>query len=216
MTQFWYPRDGADGSGGRRAASRGLPYFDQDAGPIKGIATERQTEADGRCGASRLVPISITGIQQNSPAKGFTYCAWRNSPRWKRAALTLRERGISSAVMTQVKPALVVRELGHGAWTYQFKCEGNRGCGRDPQMHEDRLLAIVAALFRLRARGKIRAQHGSTWTSRASRVPDAGTLFTVWAACSGCVLNLAVPGPAVTATAGPATGDQLTRSRTGG
>lgn len=62
---------------------------------------------------------------------------------------TLRERGISSAVMTQVKPTLVVRELGHGAWTYQFKCEGNRGCGRDPQMHEDRLLAIVTALFRL-------------------------------------------------------------------
>ena len=62
---------------------------------------------------------------------------------------TLRERGISSAVMTQVKRALVVRELGHGDWTYQFKCEGNGGCGRDPQMHEDRLLAIVTALFRL-------------------------------------------------------------------
>jgi hypothetical protein len=62
---------------------------------------------------------------------------------------TLRERGISSAVMTRVKPALVVRELGHGAWTYQFRCEGNRGCGLDTQMHEDRLLAIVMALFRL-------------------------------------------------------------------
>jgi hypothetical protein len=41
-------------------------------------------------------------------------------------------------------------------------------------------------------------------------------LAIVWAACSGYVLNLAVPGPAVTATAGPATGDQLTGSRTGG
>jgi hypothetical protein len=63
---------------------------------------------------------------------------------------TLRERGISPAVMTRVKRALVVRELGHGAWTYQFKCEGKRGCGRDPQMHEDRLLQIVMELFRLK------------------------------------------------------------------
>lgn len=62
---------------------------------------------------------------------------------------TLRERGISSAVMTRVKPALVVRELGHGAWTYQFMCEGNGGCGRDLQMHEDSLLAKVMALFRV-------------------------------------------------------------------
>ena len=63
---------------------------------------------------------------------------------------TLRERGISPAVMTRVKSALVVRELGHGAWTYQFKCEGKRGCGRDTQMHEDRLLRIVMELLRLK------------------------------------------------------------------
>jgi len=61
---------------------------------------------------------------------------------------TLRERGISSAAMTRVKSSLAVRELGHGAWTYQFKCEGTWGCGDDPQLHEDRLLAIVMALFR--------------------------------------------------------------------
>jgi hypothetical protein len=62
---------------------------------------------------------------------------------------TLLERGISSAEMTRVKPALIVRELGHGAWTYRFKCAGRRGCGDDPQVHEDTLVASVTALFQL-------------------------------------------------------------------
>ena len=61
---------------------------------------------------------------------------------------TLHERGVSTAMMTRVKSALVVRELGHGAWTYQFKCQGKGGCGDDLQMHEDRLMKIVMTLFR--------------------------------------------------------------------
>lgn len=81
--------------------------------------------------------------------QGFRLLCLAELVPWEAGSFALRERGISSAVMTRVKRSLVVRELGHGAWTYQFKCEGNRGCGRDPQMHEDRVLAIVMALFGL-------------------------------------------------------------------
>jgi hypothetical protein len=61
---------------------------------------------------------------------------------------TLREQGISSAVMTRVKRSLAVRQLGRGAWTYRFICGGREGCGLDKQRHEDKLMEFVAALFR--------------------------------------------------------------------
>lgn len=91
--------------------------------------------------------------QAESGTRGFRVLCLMELAPLEAGGVTLRERGISPAVMTRVKRSLVVRELGLGAWTYRFMCSGRRGCRLDKQRHEGELLEIVSALFRLE-RGK--------------------------------------------------------------
>jgi hypothetical protein len=81
-------------------------------------------------------------------ARGFRLLCLMELVPLAAGGFTLRELGISPAVMTRVKRFLAVRELGLGEWTYRFMCSGRRGCGLDKQRHEGDLLEIVTAVFR--------------------------------------------------------------------
>ena len=101
MTQFWYPQGRRRRQWWSACCVARQPYFDQMSVPIKGIATERQTEADGRFGGLHLYRSVSPGYSRiRQPRVSPTVLA--ELAPLEAGGFTLRERGISSAVMTQV------------------------------------------------------------------------------------------------------------------